>query len=405
MRVFISGYGMYSSLGNNPESAMNSLIENRSAVKLMDEWAQMKGLNCWLGAPVQPYDKSVIPRLARRTMSPMSEMSTLATMQALESANLKVSDIDPQRAMLSIGSTTGSPQVLQEYFERMSSNETINQSGTSFFKIMNHSVASNTSVALGFSGAVLAPSSACATSAQAAIMGWEAIQSGLYDIVICGGADELHFLSAVVFDSVYAASRNYNDRPDYTPRPFDQKRDGLVVSEGASIIILESERSLQKRGGKALGEFLAGAYLCESSHMSQSNCQQMIRVMNMALDRAQVKATDIEYVSAHATGTVQGDAQEAAAIGEVFGNKTPVSSLKGHFGHSLAACGVGEVIMTLKMMEKGILIGNRNLDEVAEDCQGVNLLKKNTKLSTNLALSNNFAFGGINTSLIIRSCQ
>jgi 3-oxoacyl-[acyl-carrier-protein] synthase II len=405
LRVHITGYGILSSLGNTPDAIFSSLLSGQSAVKLMPEWAKVNGLNSHLGAQVAPYDKVVLPRTARRTMSTMSEMAALATIQALDVAGLKVPEIDSERALISMGSTTGSPGVLEEYFNKLSSNKSyLSQSGTAFFKVMNHSVASNVAVAIGFNGAVLSPSSACATSAQAAIIAWEQIQSGLYDIAICGGADELHFLSAVVFDSVYAASRGYHNSPTSSPRPFDKNRDGLVVSEGASVIVLESEKSMLKRGGKSLGEFLSGAYLCESSHMSQSNSHQMSQVMNMALSRAKLKSENIEYVSAHATGTLQGDAQESAAIKQVFGGQTPVSSLKGHFGHSMAACGVGEIIATLKMMEQNTMIGTRNLDEIAEDCSGVKHLNKNIKENFNTALSNNFAFGGINTSLIIKGC-
>jgi 3-oxoacyl-[acyl-carrier-protein] synthase II len=403
LKVHISGYGILSSLGNSSKAIFSALLENKSAVVKIDEWSKVAGLNSHLGAPVVPYDKSVLPRIARRTMSTMSEMAALASIQALEMAGLEIADLDTERSILSMGSTTGSPASLEEYFNRLSSNKgPLSQSGTAFFKIMNHSVASNVAVALGFNGAVSAPSAACATSAQSAIMAWEQIQSGLYDIAICGGADELHFLSAVVFDSVYAASRGYHDAPTSAPRPFDSKRDGLVVSEGAAVLILESDRSLKKRGGQSFGEFLAGAYLCESSHMSQSNSNQMSKVMNMALNRAEIEPQQIEYVSAHATGTLQGDAQEAIAIGQVFGDQVPVSSLKGHFGHSMAACGLSEVIVTLEMMNSGIMIGTRNLDKVSDECLGVLHLKENTKRKFNTALSNNFAFGGINTSLIIK---
>ena len=406
MKVHISGYGLLSSLGNSPKAIFSALLENRSAVQLMPEWASIQGLHCHLGAPALPYDKSILPRTARRTMSPMSEMAALAALQALEMAQLQVSDLNADRSLISMGSTTGSPAALEEYFHKLSSNKgPLSQSGTAFFKVMNHSVASNLAVALGFNGAVMAPSSACATSAQAAIIAWEQIQSGLYDVAICGGADELHFLSSVVFDSVYAASRGFHHSPTQAPRPFDHRRDGLVVSEGASVLILESERSLEKRGGKSYGEFLSGAYMCESSHMSQSNSQQMHRVMNMALDRASLKAEQIEYVNAHATGTLQGDAQEAIAIREVFGSQTPVSSLKGHFGHSMAACGVAEVIASLLMMKEGTLIQTRNLEEVAPECSGIMHLMSPLKRNFDLALSNNFAFGGINTSLIIQSAR
>ena len=379
------------------------LLESRSAVREIEAWKEVKGLHCRLGAPAHPYDISALPRSARRTMSPMSEMGSLAAIQAVEHAGLNLKEMDFSRTLLSMGSTTGSPKVMEEYFKGIHNNQGVQaQSGTSFFKIMNHSVPSNVAVALGFNGALISPSSACATSAMATILGWELIQSGLYDMAICGGADELHYLSVAVFDGVYAASRGYHDSPTSSPRPFDKKRDGLVVSEGAGVVILESEKSLAKRGGKALAEFCGGAYLCESSHMSQNNEKQMHNVMTQALQKSSVTKEQIEYVSAHATGTIQGDAAEAKAIHHLFGSEVPVSSLKGHFGHSMAACGVHELIATLQMMEEGILIGTRNLEEVAPECQGVKHLQGNLKTNTQIALSNNFAFGGINTSFVVK---
>lgn len=403
MKVYVSGYGVVSSLGNSAKEMFGSLLESRSAVREIQEWKDIKGLHCRLGAPAQSYDISGLPRSARRTMSPMSEMASLAASQAIAQAGLNLREMDFSRSLLSMGSTTGSPRVMEEYFQAIQSNYGVHgQSGTSFFKIMNHSVPSNVAVALGFNGAVISPSSACATSAMSAILGWELIQSGLYDVAICGGADELHYLSVAVFDSVYAASRGYHDSPTSSPRPFDKKRDGLVVSEGAGVVVLESEKSLQKRGGKPLAEFCGGAYLCESSHMSQNNEKQMLNVMTAALQKSSVNKEEIEYISAHATGTIQGDAAEAHAIHHLFGSEIPVSSLKGHLGHSMAACGVHELIATIKMMDEGILIGTRNLDEVAPECAGIYHLKENFKTQTHIALSNNFAFGGINTSFVVK---
>lgn len=392
-----------SSLGNSAKEMFGGLLEQRSAVQKIQAWENIQGLQCRLGAPAYPYNTTSLSRMARRTMSPMSEMAAIAAKQAVEQAGLNLKEIDCSRTLLSMGSTTGSPIVMEDYFKHIHANNTIQgQSGTSFFKIMNHSVPSNVAVALGFNGAVISPSSACATSAMATILGWELIQSGLYDIAICGGADELHYLSVAVFDGVYAASRGYNDSPTASPRPFDKKRDGLVVSEGAGVIILESERSLAKRGGKALAEFCGGAYLCESSHMSQNNEHQMFNVMTSALQKSGLKKEDVEYVNAHATGTLQGDAAEAKAIYNLLGSEVPVSSLKGHLGHSMAACGVHELVASMIMMDEGLLIGTRNLEEVAPDCVGVKHLQSNLKTNSRTILSNNFAFGGVNTSCVIK---
>jgi 3-oxoacyl-[acyl-carrier-protein] synthase II len=335
----------------------------------------------------------------------MSEMAVLATLQALEQANLSSdTELNSPRVLIIMGSTTGSPMILETYFKKLfERGGPEGQLSTTFFKVMNHSVPANVAAALGFQGALLSPSSACATSAQAMILGWELIQSGLYDIVIAGGADELHYISTAIFDIVLAASRKYNQQPDLSPRPFDRERDGLVVSEGASVIILESETSAKQRSAKKLAEFCGGAYLCDGTHMSQSSASTMAKTMKLALDRSRRKAEEVNYVNAHATGTLHGDQEEAQAIGQVFGSQTPVSSLKGHFGHSLAACGTLEVVASIKMMENQLLIPTRNLSQVDPACSGIKHLHEIKHQPTQTILSNNFAFGGMNTSLIISS--
>jgi len=403
MKVLITGMGAVSSLGVGVGTMFKSLLEDTSAIRHYPEWAQYQGLGTHLGAPVPEYDISRVPRAARRTMSRMSEMAVVATGEALQMADLNIGNhVNSPRVLICMGSTTGSPSTMETYFKKLfERGGPEGQLGTNFFKVMNHSVAANVASALGFRGPVMSPSSACATSAQAMIMGWELIQSGMYDIVIAGGADELHYTSAAVFDIVQAASRGYNDRPQQASRPFDQARDGLVVSEGAGVVILESEKSAQNRGARSYAEFLGGSYFCDGTHMSQSNASAMCEVMNTSLDRARIQASAVEYINAHATGTIQGDAEEAKAIGEVFGNRVPVSSLKGHFGHSLAACGAIEAISSIKMMEEGVLIPTRNLSSVDPSCSQVLHVQEKRSTRPKVVLSNNFAFGGMNTSLLL----
>ena len=357
MKVLITGMGLTTSLGNTVDEMFRNLLQNKTGVKAIPEWKSFKGLFSHVAAPVHPYDISSVPRSARRTMSPMSEMAVLATTQALKEAKLEVGNHqNTPRVLLCLGSTTGSPLNMEIYFKKLfERGGPEGQMGTTFFKVMNHSVAANVAAALEFHGPALSPSAACATSAQAMIMGWELIQSGLYDIVIAGGADELHYTTAAVFDIVLAASRGFNERPEATPRPFDKNRDGLVVSEGASVIIMESSESAKKRGIKGLAEFRGGAYLCDGSHMSQSSQDNMMSVMKTSLERSKVLLTEIDYVNAHATGTIQGDQEEAQAIGSLLGSAIPVSSLKGHFGHTLATCGTLEVIASVKMIEQKII--------------------------------------------------
>ncbi len=402
MRVFVTGMGAITSLGNSVDDMFDGLLAGKTGVKYMPEWSQYKGLNSHLAAPAMPYDIKSVPRIARRSMSRMSEMGLLAAQQAVGQSDLNLETLQPERALMIMGSTSGSPDTMELYFKKLfERGGPEGQVSTSFFKVMNHSVPANVASAMGFHGALLSPSCACATSTQAIVLGWELIRSGLYDVVIAGGADELHYTSTAVFDIVMAASRGYNDTPDLSPRPFDTARDGLVVSEGASAVILESEASAHRRGVRRLAEVLGGAYLCDASHMSQSSAPTMVDVMNLTLKRSGLNANQIGYVNAHATGTLQGDTEEAKAIGTVFGPQIPVSTLKGHFGHSLAACGALEVISCIKMMETGKLIPTRNLVEVDPDCAGVKHVKEVTEHRVEHVLSNNFAFGGMNVSLVL----
>lgn len=402
LRVYITGMGALTSLGLSVDETFENLTQGKSGVKAFPEWAKFNGLHSHLGAAVPAYDIMKVPRTSRRTMSRMSEMATLATFQALAQADLAPEKINSERTLIIMGSTSGSPQTLEVYFRQLfDKGGPQGQVSTSFFKVMNHSVPANVAAAIGFEGAMLSPSSACSTSTQAMILGWELMQTGLYDCVIAGGADELHYMSAAIFDIVLAASRGFNQRPDMAPRPFDAQRDGLVVSEGAGVLIMESEKRVKERSVRPLAEVNGGAYYCDGSHMSQSSCQAMKRTIELALKRTGIAADSFDYINAHGTATVQGDAAEASVISEVFGSLTPVSSLKGHLGHSLAACGAIEAIASVQMMENEVLVPTRNLENPDPACAGVNLLRELKPAKVRRVLSNNFAFGGMNTSLVL----
>jgi 3-oxoacyl-[acyl-carrier-protein] synthase II len=402
MKVVVTGTGSYSSLGHSCQQLFENLEKGQTGIRAYPEWSEYKGLNSLLGAPVPEFDSKTIPRNVRRSMSRMSEMAYLATVDALEKSGIKIENLNQDRTLICMGSTTGSPIALMAYYKKyIETHGPQGQLATSFFKVMNHSVPANVALGLGFKGPMLSPSSACSTSSQAIILGIELIKAGLYDVVIAGGADELDHTSSSIFDIALAASTKFNDRPLQASRPFDKDRDGLVVSEGAGVVILESETFAKNRGVKVLAELKGGAYHCDGTHMTQPQVPAMIHTMKKALDSAKVDATEIKYINAHATGTRIGDLEEAKAIGELFGNRAPVSSLKGHMGHSLAACGALEVNACIQMMKNGKLIATRNLEVADPDCGPILLPKENLDGNFDCVLSNNFAFGGMNTSIVI----
>jgi len=413
-KIFISGLGNISSLGNSPDILFENLEKDRRFFKYYPEWKKFKGLKALVGAPCFPYDISkALHRKMRRSMSPMSEMAYLATLQALDQAGICLGEnkpnshpfkADPHRTLLVIGNTAGSPLFLDSFFRQMIEKEgPEGQLSTSFLKVMNHTIPTNISLALGFSGPLLSPSSACSTSSQAIILASELMKSGLYDMAVVGGADELHPHVVSIFDIVQATSSNYNETPEDIPGPFDQKRDGIVVSEGAGIVILETEKHLNKRKGTPLAEFSSGIYRCSGNHMTQPKASDMADTMAKALELANISPSDIDYINAHGTGTHKGDHEESDAISQTFkGENTSVSSLKGHFGHSLAACGAIEVISIIQMMKKNKIIGTRNLKNPPKNSGDINYLKDQEVKSIDYALSNNFAFGGMNTSMVIK---
>ena len=402
-KVVITGLGIFSSMGNDVETAFDNLLAGKSGAKFYEEWTHYNGLHSHLAAPAAEYDNKSLPRSVRRTMSRMSEMGALATFQALESAGLSQDDInDNPRVLLCLGSTSGSPDSLEAYYRKLiERNGPEGQLSGAFFKVMNHSVVANVASALGFRGATSAPASACSTSSQAIAMAWELIAAGVYDVVVAGGADEVHYTSASVFDSVLAATRGFNDNPQAASRPFDKDHDGLVVSEGAGIVVLESADHAKKRGAKIEGVLSGASYYCDTTHMSQNPPEAIAKTIDFALERAGVNKAQVDYVNAHATSTAQGDGQEAKGIALAVGEQTPVSSLKGNFGHSLAACGAIEVAMCLKMMQKSTILPTLNLEEVDPECDCIQHVKEKQSAELNTVVTTNFAFGGMNTCLVL----
>ena len=400
-RVVITGYGAYSPIGNTDAAIVSALRSGRSGVRAMPEWAIWPDLHTRVGGVVEGFDEKEIPRENRRSMARLGILAALAAKQAVAHAGLKPELISSGRVGLSVGQTVGSPSATDVYFATLRQHGPRGLKSTTFLQLMSHSAAANLALMLKLTGRVWSPAAACASSSQAIGQGFETIRSGAQDVMLCGGTEELHTTTAITFDIVQGTSRAYNDSPTKTPRPFDAKRDGLVVAEGAGLVVLERLEHALARGATVYGEVLGFSTSCDAEHMSSPARAGMARCMGAALEVASLRPSDVHYVNAHATGTPTGDGVEAQATLDVVGADVPVSSTKGHTGHTLAACGALEVIYTLLMMREGFLAPTLNLEEVAPECRGPNLLREVLERKVTRVLSNNFAFGGVNTSLVI----
>lgn len=400
-RVAITGMGIISPIGNLPQDVWKALTLGKSGIVCVPEWEWVKELKISLAGVCRDYDPKKIQRKDRRTMGKMTVMAALSAMDALDQAGIPLGVIQSERSGLAMGSTTGSGEVIEALFNDVQETGGISRlEGTAFMKIMNHSVAANLAAMLGIKGRVFSPCAACATSTQSIGMGYENIRGGFQDVMICGGADELHFSTAGVFDVLNAASRQKT--PGTAPRPFDASRDGLVVGEGAGTLVLENLDHALERKANILGEVIGFETLCDGAHMTSPQDKGMFQCMGRALSSAGCTIGDIDYINAHATGTLLGDAAESRAIAMLGPDLPPVSATKGYTGHTLAASGVMEAIFSLMMMANNTLIPTRNLESVAADCAGVPHVRETLKTRIDTVMTSNFAFGGINATLILK---
>ena len=403
-RVVITGLGTVSPLGTNVEEYLAGIEANKSAVKKMESWKEYIGLNNLVAAPAELKNEKEIPRKKRRSMGRMGIFSVQASQEAVKDAGLDSGVVGSSRAGCIIGSTMGGAVAMNDTFELMLPEKDLSQlSSMNFFKCVSHTAAMNVAQYFGIKGYVMATSAACASALQAIGTAYGLIQSGKQDVILCGGAEELHAIVAGSFDILYATSTHFNDKPELTPRPFDRDRDGLVCGEGSGIVVLEDYEHAKKRNAKMYAE-VVGYHTCGSGeHVSQSSKEAMVSCMTQTLKSANMQPDDIDYINAHATATLHGDQEESEALKEIFGDKIPVSSLKGYIGHTLGASGAIELIASLKMMEKNKVYPTKNLANVAEDCKGINHVMEIQDKEINCILKNCFAFGGINASLICKS--
>jgi 3-oxoacyl-[acyl-carrier-protein] synthase II len=402
-RVVVTGMGLTSPIGDTLDQVSSALQEQRHGIVQMPQWDAVKGLETRLAAPAGSVDLSKLPRKKTRTMGRVSLLSVYASDRAIAQAGLDEETLGSGRCGLAYGSTHGSTSELELFCRTLfGSNGLAAIGGTAYLKFMSHTCAANLALAYGIRGRVVPTVSACASGSQAIGVGYETIQAGHADVMLCGGAEELHFLHAGVFDVMYATSTRYNATPDQSPRPFDGQRDGLVIGEGAATLVLEEYERARARGATILGEVLGFGMNCDGAHVTSPSAQGMAAAMRLALGDAGIASDRVDYINAHGTATELGDIAESEATREVMGPAVPFSSTKSYTAHTLGACGALESIFCLLAMRDGFLPSNRNLSARDPRCAPLEyLLGPTREAQIDIAMNNNFAFGGINTSLLL----
>lgn len=403
-RVVITGVGLTSPIGNTYKELNESLRNGVHGVKRQSEWDDiplLETLKTRLGAPVQ-VELPKYPRRKTRTMGRVSHLAAAATEQAIADAGITEEELQSGKVGLAYGSTNGSTSALEEYCTSLFSTGFAKISGAAYLKFMSHTCAVNLAQLFEIRGRVISTSAACVSASQAIGAGYEFIRAGQQEVMLTGGAEEMHYLHAGIFDVLYATSTR-NDEPDLTPRPFDKDRDGLVVGEGSGTLALESYERAMGRGAHIYGEIIGYGSNCDGAHLTSPSVDGMASAIALAVADAKIEPGAIDYINAHATATEAGDICESKATEQILGNDTPISSTKGYMGHTLGACGAIETIACLGSFEDGYLPASRNLESVDPRCAALNYLIE-PKLNPGVAtiMNNNFAFGGLNTSLIFR---
>jgi 3-oxoacyl-[acyl-carrier-protein] synthase II len=400
-RVVVTGIGLATPIGNSLRAASGALREDRHGIVRMPEFADVQHMKTQLGAPIRGLELSY-PRKRVRTMGRVSLLSLYATEQALKDAGIAEDSLTDGRTGVAYGSTAGSSSVNEEWCRKMFlTNGLAGIQSTDYIKFMSHTCAANLAIYYGLTGRVISTCSACVSASQAIGAGYEAIRAGQQEVMICGGAEEMHFTHAAIFDIMFAASKR-NDEPDLTPRPFDQARDGLVIGEGAGTFVLETYEHARARGAQIYAELLGYGTNCDGTHVTNPSSDGMANAMKLALRDARLDAERIDYVNAHATATEVGDIAESHATARVIGPNTPISSTKSFTGHTLGACGAIEAAFCIAMMHEGWVAPNRTLERVDERCAKLDYVGREPRdHKSRITMSNNFAFGGINTSLIL----
>lgn len=403
-RVVVTGMAGFSPIGNDWPEIRAQLQAGRSGIRYLADWEKYNGLLTRLGGPVQAFElPSHYTRKNTRSMGRVSLMATRATELALIDAGL-LGDavISAGRTGVAYGSSVGSTAAIADFGKMLLDHDIGTLNATTYLKMMGHTTTANVAVFFQVRGRVIPAVSACTSGSQAVGFAYEAIKFGQQDVMLAGGAEELCPTMAALFDALYAASTR-NDTPERTPRPFDRDRDGLVIGEGACTLVLEALEHAQARGAPIYAELVGFATNADGAHITQPNADTMQVVMRMALEDAGLHASRIDYVSAHGTATEQGDIAESQATAAVLGAQVPVSTLKGYTGHTLGACGALEAMVAIQMMREGWFHPNLNLDNLDPRCADLDYITgQGRDIQADYVMSNNFAFGGVNTSLVFR---
>jgi 3-oxoacyl-[acyl-carrier-protein] synthase II len=406
-RVVITACSAITPIGHGKDQIVNSLLKGISGIKpLREDELISRYIHSKVYGTVDYPINYDFKRQYRKTMAPCAYYACQVAKEVLEQSGLPQDFITSGKLGVAFGSIHGSPITQRDIYRTFfgaTDDKTYKTIGAvDYLKSMVHTTAVNITKMFGITGRVIASGTACTTSSQSIGYGYESVKFGMQEAMLCGGADEYDTITVAVFDNLLACSTAFNSEPHLTPRPFDKLRDGLVVAEGAGAVMLEEYEFAKKRGADILAEVIGFACNNNGGDLILPNLNGITNTLKLGVENAKINPEEIDLVSAHATATKMGDIIEAQAINNVFGDHPYVVGLKGYLGHTMAACGSIETIISLYMMQEGFIAPTLNLEEVDERCAMIKHVQKIIQQTVKTTAIQNFAFGGVNTILLLR---
>jgi len=402
-RVVITGMGIWSCIGTSLEEVRQSLYDGKSGIIFSQERKDAGFRSALVGNVPKAELKGVLSRNQRQFMPEEAQYAYLATKQALDQAKIDEDYLLKNDVGIIYGndSVAEATMVAMDKFRNMKSSVACGSGA--IFQSMNSNITMNLACLFHLRGINLTASAACASGSQSIGLATLLIRNGLQECVVCGGAEENNMYGIASFDGIQSFSIRENE-PTKASRPFDKSRDGLVPSGGGATVIVESYESAMKRGATILAEIVGWGFSGNGDHISTPNVAGPAQSLEMCIKDAGIQASDIDYVNAHATSTIVGDAREADAISTIFGDhKVPVTSTKSQTGHEMWMAGASEVIYSILMMKNNFIAGNINFEAPDESSAKLNIIPETKEAKINMFLSNSFGFGGTNSTLIIKN--
>lgn len=403
-RVVVTGGSCISSLGMESEEIFSNLHLLKNRIVRMDDWEKFTQMNTRLAGPIT-YPLPEYPRKKARGMGRVAHLALASAEKALSLAGIDLNDpiLKSGRVGVAYGSSSGSFDALIDFVSMLQDSQSNGITATSYIRSMPQTCAVNISVLLGLTGRLITTNTACTAGSLSIGYAFEAIQNGAQDMMLAGGAEELNPTESAVFDTLFATSVK-NDTPELTPASYDRDRDGLVIGEGAGTLVLEEMECAKARGAKIYAELVGFGTNTDGDHITQPKKETMQLALEMAMRNAGVSPEQIGYVNGHGTATRRGDVAETIATYCALKNRAvPISSLKSYIGHTLGACGAIEAWLSILMMNRKWFSPNLNLKNVDPECAPLDYITgSGREMDIEYLMSNNFAFGGINTSLIFR---